>query len=105
MTLGAHEVGDLEVAVSHLRMEYPEATIGLWGRSMGAVTALMYAAQDPSIAGIVGSLSPLQCSDLNLTRATYIVPSDSDTWSLFQIHTSDEKSSFCVFLPGQKSPS
>lgn len=53
VTLGAHEVDDLEVAVKHLRVEYPEATIGLWGRSMGAVTAILYAAKDPSIAGIV----------------------------------------------------
>ncbi|KAI3979910.1 hypothetical protein MKX01_042564 [Papaver californicum] len=27
--------------------------IGLWGRSMGAVTSLMYGAEDPSIAGMV----------------------------------------------------
>ena len=53
VTLGAHEVDDLEVVVKHLRVEYPQATIGLWGRSMGAVTALMYAARDPSMAGLV----------------------------------------------------
>lgn len=29
------------------------STIGLWGRSMGAVTAIMYGDQDPSIAGMV----------------------------------------------------
>jgi len=29
------------------------STIGLWGRSMGAVTALMHADRDPSIAGLV----------------------------------------------------
>jgi hypothetical protein len=29
------------------------STIGLWGRSMGAVTALMYADYDPSIGGLV----------------------------------------------------
>lgn len=56
VTLGAHEVDDLEVAVKHLRTEYPSATIGLWGRSMGAVTALLYTAKDPSIAGIVSFL-------------------------------------------------
>ena len=27
--------------------------IGIWGQSMGAVTALLYANRDPSIAGIV----------------------------------------------------
>lgn len=54
VTLGAHEVEDLAVVVAHLRETYPSATIGLWGRSMGAVTALMYSAKDPSIAGVVG---------------------------------------------------
>ena len=29
------------------------STIGLWGRSMGAITALMHADRDPSIAGII----------------------------------------------------
>ena len=29
------------------------SAIGLWGRSMGAATALMYAHTDPSIAGMV----------------------------------------------------
>lgn len=53
VTLGAHEVEDLETAVAHLRKAYPESAIGLWGRSMGAVTALMYSQRDPSIAGVV----------------------------------------------------
>lgn len=53
MTLGAHEVDDLAVAVSHVRERHPDSTIGLWGRSMGAVTALLYSQRDPSIAGVV----------------------------------------------------
>ena len=53
MTLGAHEVGDLAAAVAHLRAAQPYAAIGLWGRSMGAVTALLYSQRDPSIAGVV----------------------------------------------------
>lgn len=56
VTLGAHEVDDLETVVSHLRETYPESAIGLWGRSMGAVTALMYSQRDPSIAGVVSCL-------------------------------------------------
>ena len=54
VTLGAHEVDDLEAVVAHLRGAFPESTIGRWGRSMGAVTALMYSQRDPSIAGVVG---------------------------------------------------
>ncbi|CAL5224837.1 g7591 [Coccomyxa viridis] len=53
VTLGAHEVNDLGVAVAYLRERFPVCTIGLWGRSMGAVTALLYSQKDPSIAGIV----------------------------------------------------
>jgi len=58
VTLGAHEVDDLEAVVHHLRATFPESTIGLWGRSMGAVTALMYSQRDPSIAGVVSLSSP-----------------------------------------------
>ena len=58
MTLGAHEVNDLGVAVEYLRGRFPVCTIGLWGRSMGAVTALLYSQKDPSIAGIVSQTCP-----------------------------------------------
>ena len=58
VTLGAHEVDDLAVAVEHLRAVGLTTTIGLWGRSMGAVTAMAYARQDPSISGIVSVLRP-----------------------------------------------
>ena len=54
VTLGAHEQDDVEVAVAHLRATGNVSTIGLWGRSMGAVTALLYSQRDPSIAGMVG---------------------------------------------------
>ncbi|KAK9805218.1 hypothetical protein WJX72_006872 [[Myrmecia] bisecta] len=53
VTLGALEVDDLEAAVDHLRRTGSATTIGLWGRSMGAVTALLYSQRDPSIAGMV----------------------------------------------------
>lgn len=39
--------------VDYLRNSGKTSTIGLWGRSMGAVTALMHADRDPSIAGLV----------------------------------------------------
>lgn len=59
VTLGAHEVGDLAAAVAHLRAAQPRAAIGLWGRSMGAVAALLYSQRDPSIAGVVRRPVPL----------------------------------------------
>ncbi|WIA34398.1 hypothetical protein OEZ86_012734 [Tetradesmus obliquus] len=53
VTLGAHEVDDLAVVIDHLRTQGGVSSIGLWGRSMGAVTALLYSARDPDIAGMV----------------------------------------------------
>lgn len=53
VTLGWNEKDDLRAVVDYLRTDGNVSCIGLWGRSMGAVTSLMYGAEDPSIAGIV----------------------------------------------------
>jgi len=54
VSLGAFEKDDLDAVVQHLRVPgHGTSTIALWGRSMGAATALMYAERDPSIAGMV----------------------------------------------------
>ncbi|XP_068642743.1 uncharacterized protein [Aristolochia californica] len=53
VSLGWHEKDDLKVVVSYLRSTQKISCIGLWGRSMGAVTSLLYGVEDPSIAGIV----------------------------------------------------
>ncbi|CAN0856226.1 Uncharacterized protein YqkD [Linum grandiflorum] len=53
VTLGWYEKDDLRSVVDYLRRDGNVSLIGLWGRSMGAVTSLMYGAQDPSIAGMV----------------------------------------------------
>ncbi|MFS8015607.1 putative serine aminopeptidase, S33, alpha/Beta hydrolase [Helianthus anomalus] len=53
VSLGWHERDDLKVVVSYLRKNEQISRIGLWGRSMGAVTSLLYGAEDPSIAGMV----------------------------------------------------
>ncbi|XP_075666879.1 uncharacterized protein LOC142636512 [Castanea sativa] len=53
VSLGWHERDDLKVVVSYLRSNKNISRIGLWGRSMGAVTSLLYGAEDPSIAGMV----------------------------------------------------
>ncbi|XP_010530096.1 PREDICTED: uncharacterized protein LOC104806750 isoform X2 [Tarenaya hassleriana] len=44
---------DLKIVVSYLKNSKLVSRIGLWGRSMGAVTCLLYGAEDPSIAGMV----------------------------------------------------
>lgn len=51
--MGWFERDDVDVVVDYLRKSDTVSTIGLWGRSMGAVTALMHADRDPSIAGLV----------------------------------------------------
>ncbi|KAL8524805.1 hypothetical protein ACS0TY_014426 [Phlomoides rotata] len=53
VTLGWNEKDDLRAVVDYLRSDGNVSLIGLWGRSMGAVTSLMYGAEDPSIAGMV----------------------------------------------------
>lgn len=53
VSLGFHERDDLAAAIDHLRQSGTVGCIGLWGRSMGAATALMHGDRDPSIAGMV----------------------------------------------------
>ncbi|XP_019434909.1 PREDICTED: uncharacterized protein LOC109341451 isoform X2 [Lupinus angustifolius] len=53
VSLGWHEKDDLKIVVSYLRSNKQITQIGLWGRSMGAVTSLLYGAEDPSIAGMI----------------------------------------------------
>lgn len=53
LSLGYYERDDLAVVVNYLRESNRVTCIGLWGRSMGASTALLHADRDPSIAGVV----------------------------------------------------
>ena len=53
ISLGWFERDDVALIVEHLRNSRNVSTIGLWGRSMGAVTALLHGDRDPSIAGMV----------------------------------------------------
>ena len=53
ISLGWYERDDVECVIEYLRKTNKVSTIGLWGRSMGAVTAIMYGDRDPSIAGLV----------------------------------------------------
>jgi len=53
ISLGFYERFDIETVIAYLRSTKQVSTIGLWGRSMGAATALMFVEMDQSIAGIV----------------------------------------------------
>lgn len=52
ISLGWHEQDDLACVVAHLRRSHHCGSIGLWGRSMGAVTALLYADGDAKICAL-----------------------------------------------------
>lgn len=53
ISLGWFERDDVDCVVQYLRDSGKVSCIGLWGRSMGAVTALLHIGRDPSIAGAV----------------------------------------------------
>ena len=53
ISLGHYEKFDLQKVVEYVRNYSKNNQIGLWGRSMGAVTALMYAKLDPQISVMV----------------------------------------------------
>jgi len=53
VSLGFYEKDDLQCVIEYLREEGNTSTIALWGRSMGAATALLHGERDPSIAGMV----------------------------------------------------
>lgn len=53
VSLGYYERDDLASVVKYLRSRKTTSSIALWGRSMGAATALMHAHRDPSIACMV----------------------------------------------------
>jgi len=53
ISLGWFERDDVDAVIDYLRGTGKVSTIGLWGRSMGAVTAIMHGDRDPSIAGMV----------------------------------------------------
>jgi len=53
ITLGYREKEDLQLVISYLRRSRAVSTIALWGRSMGAATALLHGHRDPSIAAMI----------------------------------------------------
>lgn len=62
--------------IDYLRSSEKVSLIGLWGRSMGAVTSILHAARDNSIAGIVldSPFSNLKRLTLELAKTYSNVP-------------------------------
>ena len=53
VSLGWYEHEDLVAIIKYLRDNDLATRIAIWGRSMGAATALMYGSTDPSIACLI----------------------------------------------------
>lgn len=66
--------------VTHLRSTGRTSTIGLWGRSMGAATALMHSHRDPSIAGIVLDSPFADLRQLANVGGNVFAPADLGVW-------------------------
>lgn len=53
ISLGFYEKDDLSAVIHYLRNTNSVSVLGLWGRSMGAVTSILYAQRDCSIGAMV----------------------------------------------------
>lgn len=53
VTLGYYEKEDLRVLIKVLKQKYGLKGFFLWGRSMGSVTSLLYAAKYGDLLGVV----------------------------------------------------
>jgi pimeloyl-ACP methyl ester carboxylesterase len=70
VSLGFYERQDLAIVIDHVQGSRRQVTaVGLWGRSMGSVASIMYAARDRSVACIVAD-SPF--SSLRLLAADLV---------------------------------
>ncbi|EZG55758.1 alpha/beta hydrolase family protein [Gregarina niphandrodes] len=74
VTLGWKEKNDLDCVVQYLKQNRRVATIGLWGRSMGAVTALLYNQEDhEDVTAIVADSPFSNLRDLIQELAAHIL--------------------------------
>lgn len=53
VSLGYYEKDDLSVIIKYIKEKNITTKIAIWGRSMGSVTALLYAFEDPTISCII----------------------------------------------------
>lgn len=74
ISLGWYERDDLAECVDYLRKTGKVSAIGLWGRSMGAVTSLLHADRDHSIGGMVldSPFSSLRQLATELAQSEYL---------------------------------
>jgi pimeloyl-ACP methyl ester carboxylesterase len=76
ISLGYHEEKDVEVAIRYLRESGTTSSIGIWGRSMGAVAGIFRAADDGEIAACVldSPFSDLETIATEFGQGYFMVP-------------------------------
>ncbi len=89
ISLGFYEKFDVECVVKHLRGNAGISTIGIWGRSMGAATAVLYSQMDPSIACLV--------LDSAFTSLKHIMHELAAQYDLLRARLSEMLPPLCVF--------
>jgi len=73
VSLGHFEKDDVEAAVTWLRTVAGAGAVALWGRSMGATSALLHAARDGSLAGLIcdSPFSSVEAVSLEVVARTH----------------------------------
>lgn len=68
VSLGFHEMADIATCVKYIRKSGDASSINLWGRSMGAVAALLYAQSEPAAVSAMVVDSPFSSLPLLATE-------------------------------------
>mmetsp|Transcript_81081 Transcript_81081/g.173362 ORF Transcript_81081/g.173362 Transcript_81081/m.173362 type:complete len:544 (+) Transcript_81081:204-1835(+) len=105
ISLGHHEEKDLGIVLQHLRSQPSVSSIGLWGRSMGATTSILRAAEDHDLAACVldSAFRDLRTvAEELVNRGRVPVPQFLVRWALEMIRS--EVSSRAAFDPLELMP-
>mmetsp|Transcript_100552 Transcript_100552/g.260277 ORF Transcript_100552/g.260277 Transcript_100552/m.260277 type:complete len:542 (-) Transcript_100552:43-1668(-) len=105
ISLGYHEEKDLRVVLQHLRTLESVSAIGLWGRSMGATTSILRAAEDQQLAACVldSAFRDLRTvAEELVNRGRFPVPAFLLSWALEMIRS--EVSTRASFDPLELKP-
>jgi len=105
VSLGYHEEQDLRVVIDYLRRSRLVDSIALWGWSMGAVTAILRAAEDPLISACVLDSPFADFRVLAGELARSVVPTLPEMLNGFAFGLAcDEACSRAGFNPGELRP-
>jgi dienelactone hydrolase len=105
VSLGYHEEQDLRIIIDYLRRSRLVDSIALWGWSMGAVTAILRAAEDPLISACVLDSPFADFRTLAGELARSVVPTLPEMLNGFAFGLAcDEACSRAGFDPGELRP-